>query len=142
MAFSGYLIKVSNAEDGTFTEIPLKYMRAETYNVTPQQRMEWSAEHDINGFLHRVTVTNQPPKIEFNTPCMTNAEIVALNTILQSAYSIAAERKLWVQFYDAESDSYKKHECYMPDVQYKIRNVDSVHNVINYNELRYAFIGY
>ena len=99
MAFSGYLIKVSSTENGTFTEIPLKYMRAETYNVTPQQRMEWSAERDVNGFLHRVTVDNQPPKIEFNTPCMTNSDIVALNTILQSAYSSAAERKLWVQFY-------------------------------------------
>ena len=142
MAFTGYLIKVSNAESGTFVEVPLKYMRAETYSVTPNQRMEWSAERDINGYLHRQTVENMPPKIEFNTPLMTNTEINALNTILANAYSVAAERKLWVQYYDPESDTYKKHECYMPDVQYKIRNADTVNNVINYEELRYAFIGY
>ena len=75
MAFSGYLIKVGS------TEIPLTYMRAETYSVTPNQRMEWSAERDINGNLHRKTVSNMPPKIEFKTPLMTNREIAALNAM-------------------------------------------------------------
>ena len=139
MAFSGYLIKVGT---GTPVEIPMKYMRAETYSVTPNQRLEWSAERDVTGVLHRETTPNMPPKIEFNTPLMTNADIKALNTILSNAYSVAAERKLSVTYYDPESDTYKTHDCYMPDVKYEIRNVDSVKNVINYEELRYAFIGY
>ena len=140
MAFSGYLIKVGPS--GSEVEIPLKYMRAETYSVTPNQRMEWSAERDVTGVLHRETVANQPPKIEFNTPLMTNSDISALNAILNAAYSVPSERKLRVTYYDPESDSYKSHDCYMPDVQYSIRNVDAVNNVINYEELRYAFIGY
>ncbi len=140
MAFTGYLIKVGPS--GSEVEIPLEYMRAETYTVTPNQRMEWSAERDVNGYLHRVTVQNQPPKIEFSTPLMTNSDINALNTILSTAYSNVSERKLRVTYYDPESDSYKTHDCYMPDVHYSIRNVDSVKNVINYEELRYAFIGY
>lgn len=140
MAFSGYLIKVGEA--GSEVEIPLKYMRAETYTVTPNQRLEWSAERDTTGVLHRETVTNQPPKIEFNTPLMTNSDINALNSILSAAYTVVAERKLTVTYYDPETDSYKTHECYMPDVHYEIRNVDAVNNVINYEELRYAFIGY
>ena len=142
MAFSGYLIKVGATETGTFTEISLKYMRAETYSVTPNQRMEWSAERDVNGVLHRQTVANKPPKIEFETPLMTNTEINALNTIISNAYSSSSERKLWVQYYDPETDSYKKHECYMPDVQYKMRNVNATSNIVNYEQLRYAFIGY
>ncbi len=140
MAFSGYLIKVGGS--GNEVEIPLRYMRAETYTVTPDQRLEWSAERDVTGVLHRETVANQPPKIEFNTPLMTNADINVLNTILSNAYSVAAERKLRVTYYDPETDSYKSHDCYMPDVNYEIRNVDTVNNVINYQELRYAFIGY
>lgn len=139
MAFSGYLIKVGT---GTPVEIPMKYMRAETYSVTPNQRLEWSAERDVTGVLHRETTPNMPPMIEFKTPLMTNTDIAALNTILNNAYSVAAERKLSVEYYDPESDSYKVHNCYMPDVKYEIRNVDSVNNVINYEELRYAFIGY
>lgn len=142
MAFTGYLIKVCSSENGTYTEIAPKYIRAETYNVTPNQRMEWSAERDINGYLHRQTVENRPPKIEFETPVMTNSDINALNTIIRNAYEDVAERKLWVQFYDPETDSYKKHECYMPDVKYKIRNIDTTNKVINYEQLRYAFIGY
>ena len=140
MAFSGYLIKVGPS--GSEVEIPLKYMRAETYSVTPDQRLEWSAERDVTGVLHRETVANMPPKIEFNTPLMTNSDINALNTILSTAYSVAAERKLRVTYYDPESDSYKTHDCYMPDVHYEIRMVDTTNNVIHYQELRYAFIGY
>ena len=138
MAFNGYLIKVGSPA----VEIPLKYMRAETYQVTPNQRLEWSAERDVTGVLHRETTPNMPPKIEFNTPLMTNSEISALNTILNTAYTNVAERKLPVEYYDPESDTYKTHDCYMPDVHYEIRNVDTVRNVINYEELRYAFIGY
>lgn len=140
MAFTGYLIKVGPS--GSEVEIPLKYMRAETYTVTPNQRLEWSAERDVTGVLHRETVANMPPKIEFNTPLMTNSDINALNTILSTAYSNVAERKLRVTYYDPESDSYRSHDCYMPDVHYQIRNADTVKNVINYEELRYAFIGY
>ena len=139
MAFSGYLIKVGT---GTPVEIPLRYMRAETYSVTPDQRMEWSAERDVTGVLHRETVPNMPPKIEFKTPLMTNADVNALNTIISNAFSNTAERKLSVTYYDPELDTYKTHDCYMPDVKYEIRNVDSFNNVINYKELRYAFIGY
>ena len=94
MAFTGYLIKVGAS--GHEVEIPLKYMRAETYTVTPNQRLEWSAERDVTGVLHRETTPNMPPKIEFNTPLMTNSDINALNTILSTAYSVAAERKLRV----------------------------------------------
>lgn len=140
MAFSGYLIKVGTGNSKV--EIPLKYMRAETYKVTPNQRMEWSAERDTTGVLHRTTVANKPPKIEFETPLMNNTDIAALNTIIQGAYSNADERKLSVEYYDPESNTYKTHTCYMPDVAYKIRNVDTVKNVINYEQLRYAFIGY
>ena len=140
MAFTGYLIKVGAS--GHEVEIPLKYMRAETYTVTPNQRLEWSAERDVTGVLHRETTPNMPPKIEFETPLMNNSDINALNTILSAAYSVAAERKLRVTYYDPESDSYKSHDCYMPDVHYNIRNVDTAHNVINYEQLRYAFIGY
>lgn len=142
MAFSGYLIKVAKSASDTHVEIPLRWMRAETYSVTPNQRMEWSAERDMNGYLHRVTVENQPPKIEFETPLMTNAEVGQLNAILAAAYSNNSERKLNIQYYDPETDTYKTHDCYMPDVQYEIRNVDVARNVINYEQLRYAFIGY
>ncbi len=140
MAFQGYLIKVGSGSAAV--EIPITYMRAETYSVTPDQRLEWSAERDVTGVLHRETVANMPPKIEFETPLMNNTQINALNTIIRAAYTNKAERKLPIEFYDPETDSYKTWDCYMPDVKYEIRNVDIANRVINYEQLRYAFIGY
>ena len=140
MAFTGYLIKVGTGLAAV--EIPMKYMRYTSYKVTPDQRMEWSAERDTTGVLHRETVANKPPKIEFETPYMTNSDIVALNTLIQGKYTVSAERKLDITYYDPESDSYKTAAVYMPDVDYKIYNVDSVNNKILYEPLRYAFIGY
>ena len=138
--FAGWLIKC--VTNGTPVEIPLKYMRAETYTVTPDQRMEWSAERDVTGVLHRETVQNLPPKIEFNTPLMTNSEINALNSIIKAAFTSYLQRNITIQFYDPERDEYWEWDCYMPDVKYHIRNADTANNIINYEELRYAFIGY
>lgn len=138
--FAGWLIKC--VTNGTPVEIPLKYMRAETYTVTPDQRMEWSAERDVTGVLHRETVQNLPPKIEFNTPLMTNSDINALNSIIKAAFTSYLQRNITIQFYDPERDEYWEWDCYMPDVKYHIRNADTANNIINYEELRYAFIGY
>lgn len=138
--FAGWLIKC--VTNGTPVEIPLKYMRAETYTVTPDQRMEWSAERDVTGVLHRETVQNLPPKIEFNTPLMTNADINTLNGIIRAAFTNYLQRNITIQFYDPERNQYWEWDCYMPDVKYHIRNADTANNIINYEELRYAFIGY
>ena len=138
--FAGWLIKC--VTNGTPVEIPLKYMRAETYTVTPDQRMEWSAERDVTGVLHRETVQNLPPKIEFNTPLMTNSDINALNSIIKAAFTNYLQRNITIQFYDPERDEYWEWDCYMPDVKYHIRNADTANSIVNYEELRYAFIGY
>ena len=138
--FLGWLIKC--VTNGIGVEIPLKYMRAETYTVTPDQRMEWSAERDVTGVLHRETVQNLPPKIEFSTPLMDNSGINALNTIIRNAYTDELQRNITIQFYDPERNEYWEWDCYMPDVKYQIRNVDSTNKIVNYEEIRYAFIGY
>ena len=141
--FDGWLIKVvTPGTPTTYVEIPLKYMRAETYTVTPDQRMEWNAERDVSGVLHRETVENTPPKIEFSTPNLTSADINVLNGIIKSALTNTLQRNITIQYYDPELDQYWEWDCYMPDVKYKIRNVDVANHVVNYEELRYAFIGY
>lgn len=138
--FDGWLIAV--VTNGTPVEIPLRFMRAETYSVTPDQRMEWSAERDVSGLLHRETVQNTPPKIEFETPLMTNSDIATLNGIIQAGFTNVLARKLTIRFYDPEKDEYWDWECYMPDVKYEIRNVDAANKIINYEQIRFAFIGY
>lgn len=136
--FQGWLIKVGT----NLTLVPTSMIKAESYKVTPNQRMEESAERDSTGVLWRETVPNQPPKIEFNTPAAYDTDVNALNTIFRNAYTNAAERKLPVAFYDPEENVYKTWDCYMPNIDFPIRQIDVENKTIFYDEIRYAFIGY
>ena len=137
MAYSGYLIKLKG---GTAENLPMKYMKAESYSCTPDQRMETSATRASTGILRRTTAAHKATKIEFTTPPLTNKDIAALNTLLQNHFTNALERKITISFYNNETDSYRDATCYMPDVQYPIMRVDG--NTIHYDSIRLAFIEY
>jgi len=136
--FQGWLLKVGSG----MTLVPTTMIKAETYKVSPNQRMEETAERDSTGVLWRETVPNMPPKIEFNTPAAYDTDVNALNAIFRAAYSNEQERKLTVAFYDPEENVYKSWECYMPNIDFPIRTIDIDAKTIFYDEIRYAFIGY
>lgn len=138
MAFNGYLIKVGGANG---TELPMKYIKIEGYDVTPNQRLESEAKRAVTGVLHRTTVAHTATKIEFSTPIMTNADVDAMMTLFKNNWTSAAERKLTLQYYDMESDSYKEGTFYMPDIKFQINHVKS-NTVLVYKETRIAFIEY
>lgn len=137
MAFNGYLIKLGGSGG---TELPMKYIKLEGYDITPNQRMESEAKRDVTGVLHRTTVAHTASKIEFNTPKMTNMEVNAMMSLIRSYWTSTAERKLTLDYYDMETDSYKTGTFYMPDVKFQIYRVDG--NIVYYNETRIAFIEY
>ena len=139
MAFSGYLIRVGGSGG---TNLPMEYIKLEGYNITPNQRMETEAKRDVTGVLHRTTVAHTASKIEFNTPIMTNAAVNAMMTLFRNAWTSVAERKLALQYYDMETDSYKTGTFYMPDIKFQIHRIDNAKNIIYYNETRIAFIEY
>ena len=139
MAYSGYLLKVGTSP----VTVPTEYIEGTSYKVTPNQRMEWSAERDTTGALHRETVSHQPPKIEFETiERLTNTEIGNLMSILASAYTIPKERKLPIEYYDPEGDIYRSCDCYIPDIDFEISEIDNTNNIVYYGKIRIAFIGY
>ena len=137
MAFSGYLLKIGGSNG---TEFPMKYIKLSGYSITPNQRMEVEAKRSVTGVLYRSTVAHTATKIEFNTPPMTNSDVDAMMTLLKNAWTNTQERKLKVQYYDMESDSYKEGDFYMPDTQFSIERIEG--NVIQYGEIRVAFIEY
>jgi len=139
MAYSGYLIKLKG---GTAEDLPMKYIGIGSYSCTPDQRMEAKANRAVSGLLQRTTVEHKATKIEFETPTITNKDVSALNTLLQSHFTNALERKITINYYDMETDSYRDADCYMPDVQYKIDHIDHATNTIYYSPVRYAFIEY
>lgn len=139
MAYNGYLIKLGGSSGQI---LPNRFIAIENYSCTPNQRMESKANRAVTGLLHRTTVEHTATKIEFTTPMLTNVELAELNTMLRTHFSNTLERKITIQYYDQETDTYKTGECYMPDVQYKIMRIDKDTNTVYYEGIRYAFIEY
>ena len=139
MAYNGYLIKVGGS-NGTI--LPMKYIKLEGYDITPNQRMESEAKRAVTGVLHRTTVSHTASKVEFNTPIMTNADMDDMMTLFRNNWTSVAERKLTIQYYDMETNTYKEGTFYMPDIKFSIDHIDNAKNIVYYKETRVAFIEY
>ena len=139
MAYSGYLIKLGGSSG---TILPMNYIKVEGYDITPNQRMESEAKRAVTGVLHRTTVAHTATKVEFNTPVLTNKEMDDLMTKLRNAWTSVSERKLTLQYYDMETDTYKTGDFNMPDIKFQIDHIDNVRNMVFYRETRIAFIEY
>lgn len=133
MAYQGYLIKVGN------TIFPMKYIRAETYKCTPNQRIDQDSDSDATGALHRNVLPHTRSKIEFETPQMLRgADVLAISTLLGLVGN--ARRDVTITYWDHESQDYKTGKCYVPDISYQLmRNTGSD---LVYMPIRYAFIEY
>lgn len=139
MAFNGYLLKLGGASGTVF---PMKYIKIEGYDITPNQRMESEAKRTITGNLQRTTVSHTASKIEFNTPKMTNLDVDAMMSLFRSKWTNKRERKINLQYYDMETNSYKTGSFYMPDIKFPIERIDLETNLVYYGETRIAFIEY
>ena len=137
MAFSGYLIKLGGSNG---TALPLKYVKAESYSATPNQRMESEAKRAVTGKLSRTTCEHTATKIEINTIPLTNSEWSTLWGLIYGSFTNVQQRNITLQYYDNETDSYKTGDFYVPDIQYPILRIDG--NTIHYDSIRIAFIEY
>ena len=140
MAFNGKLLELKI--NGNWTEFPMKLINAESYKVTPAQRMESSASRSATGLLKRTTCSHTASKIDLSTIVMTNKDVKTIEDLLTSAYTDSLQRKLDIKYYDPQSDSYKTGTVYVPDIDYNIMRVDKTTNTIWYASTRYAFIEY
>lgn len=134
MAYAGYLIKV-----GTYT-IPLSFIKAESYKAT-HLIQDLDSYRDANGVLHRNALTAVPDKVEFEcVPMLTNTEMNAVVSSIRAQFTVAPERKASVNYYIPETDSYATANMYMPDPEFSMYYADG--SYIQYNAVRFAFIGY
>lgn len=134
MAYSGYLIKVGNYN------IPLKYIKAESYKVTYNSQ-DVDSYRDANGVLHRNALENYVPKVEFDVvPMLTNTELQVLLGNIRANYIDPKERKVYASVYIPETDSYVGNNMYLSDFSPEMYYADS--EKIQYRAFRMAFIGY
>ena len=135
-SFDGWLLKFGNKV------VPNKYLAYDDYTATPNQRTEVEAYRDLNNLLHRDTSPNFKTKIDFNTRPLYLAEKMELQSVFASGLVNRAQRKYSVTYWDDEQNTYRTGVFYMPDVDYKIINVDEETKNILYNKMRFALIEY
>lgn len=140
MAFTGQLIELKTGAN--YVPFPIKYMKAESYKITPNQRMESSANRASTGVLKRTTVSHTASKIDFDTTVLTNREVNDIHTKLSNAYTDSLQRKLDLRYYDPSSDTYKTGTFYVPDIDFDIMRIDQSTKTVHYNSIRFAFIEY
>ena len=138
MAYSGYLLKV-----GTWV-FPLQYIRYDTYKATVNQRIDLDSTVNTAGYLWRQVLAHTRTKVEFDMPMMRMSEQKDIMSHIRAAWQANGtelQRECMVEYYDMETDTYKTMNCYMPDIEWKIRNIDNTAPYeINYDETRIAFI--
>lgn len=135
------IVAVQNRSTKMYVSIPLGMIRYETYQITPQQTIDLDSYRSENGNLLRNPVATKC-KLEFNTPLMTDSQWGEIWNIIKAGFNNNTERKLKLKYYDTLSATYKTGYFYVPDVQTTIRNIEEGPGVINYQEIRLAFIEY
>lgn len=136
------VVAVMNKLSKVYTSIPLDKIRYDTYQTTPNQALDLDSYRAETGVLIRNVLSHTATKIEFNTPSMTNLQWEEVWNIIKAGFNNSTERKLKLKYYDQMSATYKTGWFYVPDVQFTIRNIDEASGIINYDEVRVAFIEY
>ena len=113
MSYNGYLLKFGN-------EIfPNKYLLADGYQSTPNQRTELEAYRDADILLHRATSPNLKTKLIFSVCPMPLPDKENLQIIINNSMISTVERKCRVEYFNAETNSYATGIFYISDVTYQ-----------------------
>ena len=135
------VVAVYNRSSHAYVAIPLDTIRYDTYQITPQQAIDLDSYRSESGTLIR-NVVGSKCKLEYNTPMMDNNKWDAVWDVISAGFNNNNERKLKLKYFDTLSGTYKTGWFYVPDVQTPIRSIDEANGIINYNEIRLAFIEY
>ena len=139
MAFNGYLIRFPKT-DTTITGESI--IKVESFKAK-RNVQDLNPYRDANGIMHRNALSHVPIKVEFETrDGITNTELQNFMNILRNNYTVVKERKLRIEVYIPEQDTYVEQNVYMPDLDPTIKYIDLENNVVKYNSVRFAFIGY
>lgn len=131
--FEGWLLKVNG------TIFPTKYIRAETYTVTPDQETDLDDYTDNDGVFHRNILPAKATKIEFSTPTMWLRDMAKVLEILPNNDS---DNSVEIEYWNPRKLGYQSGTAYIPDVSWVPYYIDPDKGDILYNETRFAFIEY
>lgn len=113
MAFAGYLLKFGE------TEFPEDCLVLSSYSCTPYQRHIWHDWLDNNGTRHIDAAKVPKAKVSLDTESYLEEEkMVRIRAAFQAGLLNETEQRYRVEFWDAESGTYKTAEMHMAPVEY------------------------
>ena len=127
--FKGYLLR--NTAVGN---IPLSFIKANSYSSSPNQQSDRNTYVDEQGMLHRDVLPHTSTKIEFETVPMN------LNQKIQFQKYFPRRTVVELEYWNDETNDYEIGTFYVPTIEFSVYAVWG--NDIRYNPIRVAFIEY
>lgn len=136
--FKGYLLRATK----TNTIFPNKYIALESWSSTPCAREEIKAYRDDNTrALTRITAQGTKSKWSFTTkPKLHLADKMAIQNFFTSNETNSLERKINLEYWNDESNSYQTGDFYRADIEFTIYKISS--DDIIYNEITITGVEY
>lgn len=137
MAFNGSLIRLNG------TEFPHKYIKTETYKVTPARRQDLDSFVDNTGVLNRFVLDHTRTSIQFSVISMWGRDHDTMMGIINGAYTDFKARQVPITYYDTESCSYKSGTFYLDsNIEFPFHWLDPDMTDIFYDETEFIFTEY
>lgn len=138
--FNGVLLYIKHRSNGSYIEFPNSYIQTNTFNSTPNQRLEIKAVRSNTAYLNRTTAPQTKTALSFQTHPLHLSEMRAVREIFNKGSTNKLQRKLTIKYWNSEDLAYKEAAVYMPDTQYPI--IDVRGSDILYGATTFEFIAY
>lgn len=129
--FEGWLLKINGVE------FPTKYIRADTYKVTPDQITDLDDYTDNDGRFHKNELPAKATKIEFHIIPLRLRDMKNVLQIIPSN-----NNSITIEYWNPRKSIYQSGQAYVPDISYEPYMVYRDIKDILYKETRVAFIEY
>lgn len=139
MAFKGYFIRLGGSSGPI---LPNRFIRYNTYEVEPAQRLDLDSTRDLTGVMHRNVLRHTATRIDFTVPHLDNVAHDELLDLLRANMSNTHTKTITLYYWNDEVHDYRTGKFYIPDIKFHIRSVDETKKTILYNETKLAFIEY
>ena len=136
--FAGYLLKAT----ATGIIFPQKYIALESWDSTPDQREELKAYRDDNTRnLTRVTAAGKKSIFSFTTrEGLHLADKIIIQTFFTNGESDHEQRKINLEFWNEETNSYDTGDFYRPNMNFPIYKITE--DDIIYKAMKFEFVEY
>ena len=140
--WEGYLFATINENGQIIQRFPDKYIKLDSFEVTPNQREEIKAyRDDYSRNLHRVTAPGTKSKIAFITrPDLHLSEVYEIDSFFTTAEIVELERKVRLKYWNQEDYQYKTGYFYRPNHPYKYKKISD--SDIQFDEIGFELIEY